>query len=160
MKTHILAAFTLVLMSGAAAYAQPHDDHRGGPPGAHGPANPVPGFNARPAPAMNNRPMAPAPMRGNPPGRGGPAPAAFRHHLPPGLAAPHGHDRAPMWHGRSWAVGDPFYFGGFNGPTIRDVNGYGLPPARPGTHWIYTDGWFLMVGNRTGKIFTEVAADY
>ena len=64
-----------------------------------------------------------------------------------------------MWHGRSWAVGDRFIFDGFRGPTIIATD-YSLPPARPGTHWIYVDGFFLMVGNRTGRVFAEVPADF
>jgi Ni/Co efflux regulator RcnB len=182
MKTHILAILALILMSGAAAYAQPHGDHHGGPAGhAAAPRGPAPAMDRhmdnRAGPAMNNRPMAAAPgprpgpaminrpafaepARGNPRGRRGPGPVASGHHLPPGIGAPRGHDRAPMWHGRSWAVGDLFYFGGFSGPTITDFDGYDLPPPRPGTHWIYVDGWFLMVGNRSGRIFAEVPADY
>jgi Ni/Co efflux regulator RcnB len=150
MKTLTLAAISLMLVSGAAV-AQPRndhrDDHRPGPqPHVMAPVH---------GPAMAARPVrGPGPR----PGFNGPRPGA--HHLPPGFTAPRSHDRAPMWRGRAWAIGDRFVFTGFRGPTIFNVGEYGLPPARPGTHWIYTDGWFLMVGNRTGKIFDEIPADY
>ena len=81
-------------------------------------------------------------------------------HLPPGIRAPSAHHRAPVWSGHSWAVGEFFALSGFSGPYIHNWNDYGLPPAHPGTHWIYVDGWYLMVGNRTGRIIDEVPADY
>ena len=65
-----------------------------------------------------------------------------------------------MWRGRSFSIGDRFILTGFSGPTIRTWSSYALTAPRPGTHWIYVDGWYLMVGNRTGRIFAEVAADY
>jgi len=93
-------------------------------------------------------------MRGPAPGRAG------GHHLPPGIAMPTAHHGAPNWHGRSWAVGDNFILTGFTGPNISDWVSYGLTSPRRGTHWIYADGWYLMIGNRTGRIFAEVPADY
>ena len=159
MKTVTLAAITLMLLGGA-AIAQPRDDRRDdrrpGPPSAQGPAmvnRPV--VNA----PVVNRPGRPDNFRPGPrPAFNGPRPGA--HHLPPGILAPRGHDRAPMWRGRPWGIGDFFVFTGFRGPVIHNFGEYGLPSSRSGTHWIYVDGWFLMVGNRTGKIFDEIPADY
>jgi Ni/Co efflux regulator RcnB len=150
MKIISLTAVSLMLL-GSAAIAQPRDDrrddHRPAPP-AHGPA-----MAARPVGGGPGRPVGNARPG---PGFAGPRPGA--HHLPPGIVM-RGHDRAPTWRGRSFAIGDVFALAGFHSPVIvyRD---YGLPPPRPGTHWIYVDGWYLMVGNRTGKIFDEVPADY
>ena len=53
-----------------------------------------------------------------------------------------------------------FILTGFDGPYISTWGDYGLPPPRRGTHWIYVDGYYLMIGNRTGRIFAEVPADY
>jgi Ni/Co efflux regulator RcnB len=170
MKNLVLATLALTLMSGIAAVAQPRDDHRGppgqNPPGRNQPAAP----NAMRGPAPGNRP-APS-MRGpgrpdfardqnrdqnrdhNPPVRdfgGG------NHRLPPGFHPGAHHDR-PIWRGRSFGIGDIFILDGFRGPTIFDWAGYRLDRPRPGTHWIFVDGWYLMVGNRTGHIFAEVPA--
>jgi Ni/Co efflux regulator RcnB len=100
-------------------------------------------------------------MRGRPGGNSsGPSPTAGRHHLPSGIAAPGTRHDAPIWRGRSWNIGDFFILAGFEGQVIYDTASYELPPPRPGTHWIYVDGFFLMVGNRTGRIFAEIPADY
>jgi hypothetical protein len=104
--------------------------------------------NAMRGPALNTA------MRGSGPGRAG------GHRLPAGVAVPAARHSAPNWHGRSWAVGDNFILTGFGGPIISAWTNYGLTPPRRGTHWIYVDGWYLMIGNRTGRIFAEVPADY
>ncbi len=165
MKKLASAVFAFTLLGAGAVVAQPHDDHgrpsqqggnhgpaMAGPgPGAHPPAN-----NARPGPAMSMtmRPPAPAANRGRP------GPAMGPHHLPPRIAIPTAHHAVPMWRGRSFAIGDRFILSGFNGPTISAWSSYALTSPRPGTHWIYVDGWYLMVGNRTGRIFAEIPADY
>jgi Ni/Co efflux regulator RcnB len=159
MRSLALVVLTLAWMGGA-AYAQPHDDHNRAANGnSHAaPNHAAPAARAMPTsgptrgPAMNNHQASGAAMRG--PGHAG------GHHLPPGIAVPTAHHGAPNWHGRSWAVGDTFVLTGFNGPIISAWTNYGLTPPRRGTHWIYVDGWYLMIGNRTGRIFAEIPADY
>ena len=152
--------------------ANPHPAQAAPRPGPAMMAQPHPVAAARPGPAMMAQPHAmPAArnMGGRRPGNGngfgngpgnGPGAGHGRHHLPPGISIPAARHSAPMWRGRAWGIGDTFILSGFHGPYIRDWGGYDLPPPRPGTHWIYVDGYYLMIGNRSGRIFAEVSADY
>ena len=168
MTRRISAAIALTLIGTMAAYAQPQDNHRDKslPQSNHGPSSPqsrsqpdshAPTNNVHAGPAVPNRAPAPVASRGGPTG---PIPAVGRHTLPHGVAIPAAHHSAPMWNGRSWAIGDMFVLTGFRGPTIANWGDYALPTPRRGTHWIFVDGWYLMVGNRTGHIFSEIPADY
>jgi Ni/Co efflux regulator RcnB len=130
MNRLLTAAFALSLMGGAAANAQPHDDHRPGGPGRpepHGSA-PAPQVNHGNAPPFNHGPQGPQPaFRGPQPQPGfqgrpqdqGPHPGFNRGPQAYGGPAPRAFPRGPGGQ-REWNAGQRF-----RGPAYAFPRGFG-----------------------------------